>query len=126
MTTAETIKIDDTFTIDAPFFARNPDRRWWQFWKPRWVQKRSPVFVVTACDGGGVHASRCGATERGATNDWRLVMGFGVGGYAPSFDRDKLYRFKRGDYEYPEPFKLSDTSPHFNVAGLMYAEVERG
>lgn len=34
------IKVGDSFTIAGVYpLYRNPDRRWWQVWKPRWVRE---------------------------------------------------------------------------------------
>jgi hypothetical protein len=38
------IKIGDTFTIEGVYrMVPNPDRRWWQLWKPRLAKKANEL-----------------------------------------------------------------------------------
>lgn len=43
---APNIKVGDVFTIEGirPLIA-NPDRRWWQFWKPRLIENPDPEIL---------------------------------------------------------------------------------
>ena len=45
------IKRGDIFTYEGiNEMMRNPDRRWWQLWKPRFVRRQSQTFVVRGTD----------------------------------------------------------------------------
>jgi hypothetical protein len=57
-----------------------------------------------------------------SANDWQPVLNPMTGCYWPSFDRNKLYRFRRGENGEVQSFRLSETNPYFNVAGLYFRD----
>lgn len=47
------IKMGDVFTISGIYEeVKNPDRKWWQFWKPKMVSSGLKKFHVTNVVGG--------------------------------------------------------------------------
>jgi hypothetical protein len=57
-----------------------------------------------------------------SANDWQPVLNPMTDRYWPGFDRDKLYRFRRGKDGEVQSFRLSETNPYFNVAGLYFRD----
>jgi hypothetical protein len=53
---------------------------------------------------------------------WALVLDPYTGSYAKGIDREKLYQFRRGADGEVESFRLSETGPYFNIAGLYWRD----
>lgn len=58
---------------------------------------------------------------------WRMVLNPMDSRYVEGFDSSQEYEFNREGWEAPSVFKLADSYPAFNIAGLWFrALAQRG